>query len=147
VNKKGSDYALKACQENKYPYLYWAGQVYGMEYPAMSEGWVVSKGELAGFLHKKLDEIGFNKNEKKDFLDYWLSELQAKNGKYYRISFLQNKELNSLIPMKINPIPDSIYRYFIDYSVLDKPVKITPQKLQKIERDGFTLVEWGGVKK
>ena len=147
ANKKGSQYARSACRINNYPYLYWAGQVYGMEYPKPTDGWVVKNSNLSAFFNQKLDEIGFNANEKKDFLDYWLSELQAKNGKYYKISFLQNRELNSLIPMSINPKPDSIYRYFMDYDVLTKPISIAPQKLEKIKRNGFTVVEWGGVKK
>lgn len=147
--KRGSEYAKKACETNNYPYLYWAGNVYSQEYPTIDKGWIVAKNDLNNFLQNKLSEIGLNQKEKKDFIEYWLSDMLTKNSPYYRLSFLQTSQLNSLFPMTVNPKPDTVFRIFLDYLPLDqKPVKeILPQSLNKLIRYGFTLVEWGGLKR
>lgn len=146
--KKGSEYAKKACLTNNYPYLYWAGNIYSQKYPEITKGWIVSKNDLGGFLQNKLSEIGLNSNEKNDFIDYWLPDMLSKNSPYYRLSFLQTNELNSLFPMTVDPKPDTIFRIFLDYLPLSqKPTQeILPQSLNKLIRNGFTLVEWGGLK-
>jgi len=147
--QKGSEYAKQACFNNKYPYLYWSGNIDSNPYPEIKDGWIVKKSDLSSFLKNKLTEIGLNKNERKDFLDYWVPELLAKNGNYYRISFLQTNELNLLFPMTVNPAPTTVFRVFLDYDALtNKPDKSpNPETLDKLIRNGFTLVEWGGIKK
>ncbi|HCC50119.1 MAG: hypothetical protein UV19_C0009G0001 [Parcubacteria group bacterium GW2011_GWA2_42_28] len=146
--KKGSEYAQTACQKNTYPYLYWAGNINSKNYPTVDQGWVISKNDLATFLQSKLAEVGLNDKEKNDFISYWLPDMLAKNTPYYRISFLQTNDLNSLFPMQVSPSPDTTFRLFLDYSPLTgKPQKIPqPQTLDKLVRNGFTLVEWGGLK-
>ncbi|MCW1948986.1 MAG: hypothetical protein KIH89_000870 [Candidatus Shapirobacteria bacterium] len=146
--KKGSEYAKKACETNNYPYLYWAGNIYSQKYPEITKGWIVAKDDLNNFLQNKLSEIGLNSNEKKDFIDYWLPDMLFKNSSYYRLSFLQTNELNSLFPMTVEPKPDTVFRIFLDYLPLSqKPTQeISPQSLNKLVRNGFTLVEWGGLK-
>jgi len=148
-NKKGSEYAKKSCETNNYPYLYWAGDIYSNEYPKINKGWIVDRDNLNIFLQTKLSEIGLNSNEKKDFIEYWLPDMMAKNSPYYRISFLQTNDLNSLFPMTVEPRPNTVFRIFLDYLPLSqKPSKeIPPQSLNKLIRNGFTLVEWGGLKR
>ena len=46
--------------------------------------------------------------------------------------------------MKIEPKPDSILRIFLSIKKLDKIVDIEEQNLERFERKGFTVVEWGG---
>lgn len=147
-NIKGSEYAKAACQNNLYPYIYWSGQSYTSNYPKLTKGWIVGKQEIAGFLDSKLSEIGLSAIEKADMLEYWVPELLSKNKPYYRISFLQNTELNNIIPMVITPKPDYINRIFLDYEGYDKKPDrtIEPQNLNKFIRIGFTVVEWGGLR-
>lgn len=148
-NKLGSEYAKKACQENVYPYLYWSGNIISIDYPKVDDGWIIKKEDVSSFLEKTLSDIGFNSQEKKDFTSYWVPEILAKDSPYYRISFLQTEDLNKLFPMEVNPKPDTVYRLFLDYSpLLNKPeVDLQTPELNKLIRKGFTLVEWGGLKK
>lgn len=148
-NKFGSEYAAEACKTNNYPYLYWAGNIISQKYPEINKGWIIDKKDINNFLEEKLTQVGLNSQEKKDFIRYWLPEMLAKNTPYYRVSFLQTSELNQLFPMTVEPRPDSIFRIFLDYLPLaQKPSqKIEPQSLNKIIREGFTLVEWGGLKR
>lgn len=146
--KKGAEYAREACQNNIYPYLYWAGNINSVNYPAINQGWVIEKNNLSTFLQTKLTEVGLSDKERNDFISYWLPEMMAKNTPYYRVSFLQTTDLNSLFPMTVSPNPDTAFRIFLDYSpLLEKPQNLPqPQILNKLIRSGFTLVEWGGLK-
>ncbi len=145
----GSEYAKHACMNNNYPYIYWAGSTTGNGYLKPVGGWIVKRAELSQFMEKKLDEVSFTPKEKEDMLSYWVPEMLRKSGEYYRISFLQTAQLNSMIPMKISPQPDHLFRIFLDWDVYAQNPHITlePQKLGKVERNGFTVVEWGGLKK
>ncbi|KKP32439.1 MAG: Leucine-rich repeat protein [Candidatus Roizmanbacteria bacterium GW2011_GWA2_32_13] len=55
--------------------------------------------------------------------------------------------MNKFIPMNVNPVPDSVLRVFLDYKALsDKPsVEPQPQQFNKFIRNGFTMIEWGGL--
>ena len=33
----------------------------------------------------------------------------------------------------------------MDFKGLDEPIKVKEQQLTKVERNGFTIVEWGGT--
>jgi hypothetical protein len=146
TSKKGSEYAKESCVKNNYPYLYWSGSSLAKKYVSPSEGWIVSRGTLQESLSSKLDEIGFSPKEKQDMLSYWVPTMLEKNAPYYRFAFLQTKQLNALFPMAVNPNPTSIYRYFLDWSPIAFTYDLKPQQLEHIERNGFTLVEWGGLK-
>lgn len=145
----GREYALEACQKNQYPYIYWAGYRVNGTYPQMNKGWLVAKSDLETFLNQKLDYVGLNNKEKQDMLEYWLPYLQNQNGQYFRLSFLQTSDMNTLAPMQINPQPEKLFRIFLDWQSFDsKPqTAFEPQVLERLEnRDGFTVVEWGGLK-
>jgi len=149
MSGKGAEYAVKACTENKYPYIYWSGNTTGT-YPDITDrGWFVKREELSGFMDKKLKEIGLNDREKKDMMDYWIPSMLAKQGNHFRISFLTTGEMNRMIPMNIYPLPDSVLRIFLDFeaygSLPDEELK--PQTFPPFVRNGFTVVEWGGLKK
>ena len=47
--------------------------------------------------------------------------------------------------LTIDPAPDTVIRVFMAWKGLDQPEKITPQELTTVERNGFTVVEWGGA--
>jgi hypothetical protein len=147
--KRGLEYAKTACAANSYPYLYWAGNSIEKTYPTVDKGWIVNRNNLRTFMNTKLDEIGLTAKEKGDMLEYWLPEMLTTYAPYYQISFLQTKEMNEMVPMNFNPIPQSFYRIFLDYRPLtSKPdEKLQPQILQKIQRNGFTAIEWGGLKR
>jgi hypothetical protein len=46
--------------------------------------------------------------------------------------------------LNVTPKPDSMIRVFLSIVKLDKPVNIKEQKLESVERKGFTVIEWGG---
>lgn len=149
MSGKGAEYAAKACTENKYPYIYWSGNTTGTYPNITNRGWYVKREDLNGFMDKKLEEIGLNDKEKQDMMEYWMPAMLAKQGSYFRISFLMTEEMNRMIPMRVNPLPDSVLRIFLDfepYAALPEK-KLKPQTFPPFVRNGFTVVEWGGLKK
>jgi hypothetical protein len=48
-------------------------------------------------------------------------------------------------PLAVSPKADTEIRVFMVYQPLDAPVNIAPQTLTAPARNGFTLVEWGGM--
>ena len=49
------------------------------------------------------------------------------------------------MPLEISPKPDTIIRVLMEYKPLKKYIQIEEQKLCSSERNGFTVVEWGGT--
>lgn len=144
-NKVGFEYAYSACINNNYPYIFWEGTQITKTIPKKNQGWLIKKSDIGKFLSDRLDEMEFNKTEKKDFIDYWQYTLSNKNSNYFFIYFLQNEEVEKYAPMHVSPKPDSINRILMIVQPLNKPFEVKEQKLQRISRKGFAIVEWGGI--
>jgi hypothetical protein len=108
-------------------------------------GFVVKRSALNRFLGKSLKELGLNRSEIKDFKDFWIPEMMSNNEKYFEITFIGTNDFNKVAPLNVDPKPDSVIRVFMNYEPVDYKRYLEPQKLNSIERDGFTLVEWGGT--
>ena len=123
----------------KYPYLFWEALLYDNQ--DLSEGFIVKAEDAENFLEEKLSILGLNDKEKTDFITYWLSLLLR--NKLSLCSF-QKHEFFNFIDLNITPKPDTLIRIFLSIKKIDEPVNIKEQKLQSIERKGFTVIEWGG---
>ena len=106
-----------------------------------NSGFVVNKKDLASFLEEKLTILGLNYREREEFIIYWLPELEKSNYNY--IYFETNA--NDIYPIEVNPKPDTELRIIMEYIPLKEKESIKGQELKTINRQGFTLVEWGGV--
>lgn len=124
-----------------YPYLFWEGK--GQEYPQVNSGTIVAKAELRQTIKNQLKELGLNDNEINDFLEFWLPRMPQ--SPYVRLTWFGTSAMNKLAPLAITPSPDTLIRVFLDFEGLDSQIKITPQKLSAPARQGFTVVEWGGL--
>lgn len=127
-----------------YDYLFWEGTGNGF-YPTITEGIVVPQDQLASTIKLQLKELGLSNKESTDFLEFWLPKLP--NTPYTRLTWFTTKQLNELAPLVVWPKPDTIIRVFLDFQGLQKPISIPTQQLTTIPRQGFTLVEWGGLLK
>ena len=124
----------------EYNYLFWEGTS-ETEYD-LSRGFVVEGKDTAGFLEEKLAYLGLNEKERNEFIVYWLPRME--DNKYNLITF-QGKAYTEHAKLKISPEPDSILRVFMVYKPLDKAIDIPEQELEPFEREGFTVIEWGGA--
>ena len=124
----------------EYSYLFWEGN--GQLDVDFSEGFVVKGEDTAAFLQKTLSSMGLTPKEYNDFIVYWLPYMQ--DNAYNLISF-QQENYTEQAKLDIQPAPDSVLRVFMAFRPLEKPVEVTPQEWKPFERNGFTVVEWGGT--
>ena len=67
-----------------------------------------------------------------------------KENKYNIISF-QTKSYTDNAKLDIAPAPDTLIRVFMAYKPSDVRKNIPEQILSRPERNGFTVIEWGGT--
>ena len=87
--------------------------------------------------------MGFNEKEISDFITYWQDKLPTKP--YTRLTWFETKEMNQLAPLRVSPKPDTLLRAFLDFEGLTAPYNLPAQQLQSVQRNGFTVTEWGGL--
>ena len=123
----------------EYYALYWEGED-SVEWD-MSKGFCVRGEDTAEFLEWALAEQGLTRREANEFIVYWLPLMQE--NPYNVISF-QTTAYTDEVKLDITPTPDSLLRVYMTYYASDREVEIQPQSFENFERQGFTVVEWGG---
>ena len=113
-----------------------------VDFTDIKEGFIVKGEEAASFLEEKLAVLGLNEKEAEEFIIYWLPRLEA--NRYNLIRFAAEEEINENMTIEVSPAPDSVIRIIMIFKGLDGPVDIPEQSLSSPERNGFTLIEWGG---
>ena len=92
---------------------------------------------------EKLAILGLTEHEAQEFIIYWLPILEQ--NEYNYIYFATKEEIDSDMPLSIEPAPDTIIRVRMYFCGLDAPTQIEEQNLIPVQRIGYTVVEWGGT--
>ena len=122
--------------------LYWeANDNYKLD---MSKGFVVKGTDTVKFLEEKLAILGLNDYEINEFIIYWIDKLE--NNNYNFISFRSLEDINNSMPLIISEEPDALIRVMMDYKPLNNYIEVEEQELIPVNRNGYTVVEWGGTK-
>ena len=121
--------------------LYWEGKY--KEDINFDEGFVVEGENAVEFLEEKLAIFGLNERESEEFIIYWLPKLQE--NKYNLIRFASMDEINEYMPLELSEKPDTLIRVLMQFKALDEYTEIKEQELTPVNREGFTVVEWGGT--
>jgi hypothetical protein len=124
-----------------YNYLYWEG-VADMAYD-FSQGFCVAGSDTAAFLEDALAQLGLTRREANEFIVYWLPQME---GNPYNLIAFQTDAYTDHAGLTISPEPDTLIRVFMAWKGLEAPVDIPAQTLTAVDRNGFTVVEWGGTK-
>ena len=127
--------------DREYSYLFWEGNSQA-DFSNFDTGFVIKGSDTKEFLQSKLSYLGLTPKEYNEMIVYWLPKMEHNN---YNLIRFAGKEYTDSAKLSISPEPDSILRVFMVYKPLDKPVVIKPQKLQTFERNGFSVIEWGGT--
>ena len=125
---------------NEYSYLFWEG-ISHTEYD-LSRGYVIAGEDTAEFLEATLAELGLNRTEANEFIVYWLPRMQ---GNPYNLISFQHERYTDAAKLTITPEPDSVLRVFMAYQALDEKIEVEEPVIEPFERNGFTVVEWGGA--
>jgi hypothetical protein len=127
--------------ENKYDYLFYEANLNKLELPI--EGWVVKYGDLGSWFDKNLKLMGLNEKELLQFKEYWMKELPEKE--YYLIKLFSKNYLEENLKLKFNPTPNTLIRLNFYFKPLNEMIKVESPNITTPTRNGFTVVEWGGV--
>lgn len=124
----------------EYSYLFWEGDS-DVDWD-FSEGYVVKGEDTVEFLQSILSKMGLIPKEYNEFIVYWASLME---GNEYNLISFQEEIYEETAELIITPKPDSILRVFMAYKALENPIKIKAPTIKPFERNGFTVVEWGGT--
>ncbi len=133
------DGTIYGADGKEYYCLFWEGA--GQTQYDFASGFCVRGEDTEAFLETALREIGLTAREANEFIIFWLPHMQ--NNAYNVISFQTDAYTDSAV-LTVTPEPDSVLRVFMAYYASDVPVEIEPQTFDGFERNGFTVVEWGG---
>ncbi|MDO5721375.1 MAG: hypothetical protein Q4P06_02385 [Actinomycetaceae bacterium] len=122
-------------------YLFWEG-VRDKPYD-QSEGFVVAGEDAVTFLEEKLSYLGLSDAEAADFITFWAPRMQQ--NPYNLVSFV-TEQYRSAAKLTVTPQPQTELTVFMVVKSLDEPVEIPAQQLPAgPQREGLTVVEWGGT--
>ena len=134
----------------KHPYLFWEALANKLEFEEQNQeifGYVIKTDTSISFLENVLTAYGLNFREKADFITFWGPKIMSK--KYALLQFWDTQSYeNKIAKLNISIRPESLLRVYLLFLPLDNlddiKVKIKEPKIEKFERKGFTVVEWGG---
>lgn len=127
-----------------YDYLYYEAKIPNeLIENKTKQGYVVSYNELNLTLKTLLPKLGLNNKEQNEFLDYWLKVLPK--SPLYFVGVVPQDLLNEVSPLDLNPKPDTLIRVTLYFKPLNTKIEVEAPLIPKIERKGFTVVEWGGL--
>ena len=131
--------------QNDYPYLFWESEQAFNRFNMESGSFVIQQASVTESLDKILSELGFNAKEKADFITFWGPQLAQ--HPLVLAQFITNEDCNEFASLEITPAPKHLNRVYMIWTVPDEHQKIVvkPQKLEKFNRDGFDVLEWGGI--
>jgi hypothetical protein len=88
-----------------------------------------------------LEQLGLNRREANEFIVYWLPLMEVNE---YNVIAFQTDVYTESAKLEISPTPDTLIRVFMAWYGTDTPVDLPEQELTAPEREGFTVIEWGG---
>ena len=124
----------------EYYCLFWEG-ISNIDY-SFEKGFCVKGEDTEKFLEDSLKKLGLTDKEANEFIIYWLPKME--NNEYNLISFQEELYTNNA-KLTVSPAPDTIIRVFMAWKDVDEFIEIEPQTLTAPERNGFTVIEWGGT--
>lgn len=116
------------------------------------EGFVIAGQDLVNFFTNTLPKLGLSLKEIADYIEYWMGRLDT-NQPYYYIEFLDSAQIEQLEPLTLTNltintpiIPDTVIRLRTLFEPLTTHVTVPqPTFSPPPPRQGFILVEWGGI--
>ena len=135
------DGTLQAEDGNEYSYLFYESETQPFFF-GNKEGWLIKADERAERYTEILTEYGFNEKEIADFVEFWVEKLPE--GVDYMMYPNVTEVIDKAMPVSFSTEPDSIFRIWFTFEVYDDQ-EVPEPEVEEFIRDGFTLVEWGGV--
>jgi len=130
--------------DNKFGYLFYESS--NPDLFQYQEGWVVQKDDLEQFFIHNMKKTKFIQNEIDDFIEYWIPLLT--DYEHYAIYPQYNRTLDKMVQLKFSKSPESLIRLIYCIKGLESSKFILNEpKIPTFKRTGFTVTEWGVVRK
>jgi hypothetical protein len=131
--------------DQSFRYLFWESS---QAKPSVNthNGSLIAQKNVLAFLEEKLTLIGLTSEEKADFITYWAPQMMQ-NSNYF-IQFQFNEDCNQYAELDISPKPDRVNRVYMVFKGMDvitDNLIFIPQKITPFDRNGYTVLEWGGM--
>jgi hypothetical protein len=104
-------------------------------------GWLVGADTREEQFRDILAAYGFNENESSDFVNFWTKKLTP--GVDYIIYPQLTATIDRAMPIAVQPKPVNNFRLWFAF-VPSHGQTVTEPAVAVMDRDGYTLVEWGG---
>jgi hypothetical protein len=132
---------------SNYPYLFWDAE---LPLENLKLDWSnadqITRSQVAEYLSKQLNHLGFNPKEKTDFITYWAPRMEKMN--YLQLLWIQDESINPIASLTISPNFHQ-NRIYLIFQETDQPLEETlnpkTKSLKPMNRTGNYLVEWGGI--
>lgn len=143
----------------EYPSLFWEAPVpFYPESQQFQDGWLVSRDSLSSVFEAQLQTMGFNPNERTEFIQYWLPRLGEHQHVFIHFAYsgysavtgpitnVTGEQYEAAAPLVISPKPDEWLRVLLLWYPASGNAPIpAPQTLPSLRRTGFYGLEWGGT--
>ncbi|MFT5778212.1 MAG: hypothetical protein ACI837_001168 [Crocinitomicaceae bacterium] len=128
--------------DKEYNYLFWEANEDAVSIDHR-EGFLVEKNNVVAFLEEKLTLAGFTSKEQADFITYWGPRMIQHDLSFVR--FLFNESCDEFAEIKITPKPTNMYRMYILFQPTEISLVFKEQTIIPMNREGFSVLEWGGM--
>ncbi len=106
-------------------------------------GWRLDGARLDEELAALAGRIGLNEAESTEFVAFWSERLP--DGEHWAALPVWNEGLDGWSALDVEPAPDSVWRVWVFFAPLDSPIGMAEPELPVVERNGTTVIEWGGA--
>lgn len=89
-----------------------------------------------------LTEYGFNEEEIQDFIEFWNVKLDA--DKDYIMYPQYTETVDEAMPIIVEPYPENMIRIWFVFEEY-KGQEYREEQIESFSREGYTVVEWGGM--
>ena len=127
----------------RFDYLFYEASIPDEVVTLPEEGYVIDYASLPEFIPDLVSKLGLNEKETRQFTEYWVKVLPK--SPYYQIKIIEQSVLGKISPLYIIPSPQTSIRVTLHFTPLETMVNLPIPKFVTPIRDGFTLVEWGGI--
>lgn len=129
--------------DTRFDYLFYEASIPDESVTLPEEGYIVVYDSLATFIPDLVKKLGLNEKETNAFSEYWLHVLPK--SAYYQIKIVTQEKLGKIAPMYIIPSPQTSIRVALHFTPMDKIIDLPEPEIVSPVREGFTVVEWGGI--
>lgn len=133
---------INKADNKEYSYLFWEWRPEKEIDWDLSTWFVIPWNKSRQFLQDILPKMWMTPKEYNEFIVYWYPIMQNNNYNLIHFADIQYTETAFLQTV---PEYDSILRVFMVMKPLDEYIEIPAQSIHSFNRNGFSVVEWGGT--